>query len=275
MSDFLAEMADASEQRAARLRRRAPELETLASLSARPLPLAFGRLGVIAEIKPRAPSAGRLAQLTPAGAAARALAYADGGAACVSVLTEPTRFDGSLEHLAAVASALRPRGVPVMRKDFLVDPVQVTEARVAGASGVLLVARMLDEPRLRALLDAAERLALFVLLEAFDEDDLARAAHAIAGRAGRLCLGVNSRDLRTLAIEPARLARLAARLPAGVDCVAESGIASAEDARAARESGYRAVLVGTALMRTDDPAALVRALRDAARPAQSEAAPCT
>lgn len=265
MSDFLAEMAASSGVRASALAAGAGTLFTLAERSAAPLPIVLGDFGVIAEIKPRAPSAGALASGDVASATARASAYADGGAACVSVLTEPSRFDGSLDHLAAVARALRPRAVPVMRKDFLVDPLQIAEARLAGASGVLLVARMLDDARLREMLEAARALGMFVLLEAFDEDDLARCRD----HGPSVLVGVNSRDLRTLAIDRGRLTRLAARLPAGAAAIAESGIESAADAADARRAGYRGVLVGTALMRATDPAASVRALRD------TEATPCT
>jgi len=151
-----------------------------------------------------------------------------------------------------------------MRKDFLVDARQVIEARVYGASGVLLIAAMLDDKTLAGMLDCALEQQMFVLLEAFDEDDLGRitgllriARYADAAASDRLLVGVNTRNLRTLAVDTDRLARLAERLPAGARAVAESGLASGADAGAVAKLGYRLALVGTALMRSPDPAALV------------------
>lgn len=270
MSDFLDEMARASRARVRAREDRSGALFALAERSARPLPLPLDAPAIVAEIKPRAPSAGALGPATPV----RARAYAEGGAACVSVLTEPTRFDGSLDHLATVSAALRPLGVPTMRKDFLVDPLQLAEARIAGASGALLVVRMLDGAQLDEMLDASARLGLFVLLEAFDEADLARAASAFAHRTDRtgvLIVGVNARDLATLTIDRSRHARLASHLPRGAPAIAESGLATADDVRAAIAQGYRGALVGTALMRAEHPADAVRALRSPA----PEAPPCS
>ena len=166
--------------------------------------------------------------------ATRARQYVDGGAAAISVLTEPSRFDGSLEHLEEVAAAVS--GTPVMRKDFLVDPVQVLEARAAGASGVLLIAAMLDDSQLRSMLDCAAEHGLFVLLESFDDPDLARSSKLLdnpadreRAAAGQLLFGVNTRNLRTLHVDPQRLAKLAPALPAA-RCVAESGLHEAADA---------------------------------------------
>ena len=165
MSDFLATMAQSSAERAAR----AGPIGA-AQLDKPVVPLQLGAFDVIAEIKDRSPAEGGL---TARGVdrAARARQYADGGAAAISVLTEPSRFDGSLEHLEEVVTAVA--GTPVMRKDFLVDPVQVLEARRAGASGVLLITAMLSDEKLRAMLDVAFELGMFVLLEAFDENDAA------------------------------------------------------------------------------------------------------
>jgi indole-3-glycerol phosphate synthase len=187
-----------------------------------------------------------------------------GGAAAVSVLTEPSRFDGALEHLVDVVAAVTGAGVPVMRKDFLVDRRQVLEARAAGASGVLLIVAMLGDDELTDLLACAREHSLFVLLEAFDEQDLARIrmllrdgrfAEDAAARA--LLVGINVRDLRTLEVDNERLARLAPHLPDGAVSVAESGLALPSDAAAAAALGYRMGLVGTALMRSANPAALV------------------
>jgi indole-3-glycerol phosphate synthase len=155
-----------------------------------------------------------------------------------------------------------------MRKDFIVDAYQLIEARAAGAGGALLILRLLKRPALARLIGAARRLQLFLLLEAFDEADLELAGTLVAefGPDG-LLVGVNCRDLASLEVTPARLIELAHALPAGVPAVAESGIESEDDARAAARAGYRAALVGSALMRAEDPAASVRALVAAGRAA--------
>jgi indole-3-glycerol phosphate synthase len=242
--------------------------EVRAAALARPAPprLSLGSFDVIAECKLRAPSTGELAmpEDPAAEAARRAQIYAAAGAAAVSVLTEPERFAGDLSHLAA-AAAVSP--VPVMRKDFLVHPLQVYEARLHGAGGVLLIVRMLDDEALDACLRAAEECGLFVLLEAFDEEDLRRAAPFVADWAGSepLLVGVNSRDLVTLAVDAGRLERLAAHLPKGAPGVAESGIDTASEVGPLAAVGYRLVLVGSALMRAEDPAAEVRAMLEEGR----------
>ena len=200
MNDFLLQMATASAERAARVRRyRSADFD-------RPvLPLALDAFEVIAEIKARSPAEGALAGAAY-DRAERARQYAAGGAAAISVLTEPSRFDGALEHLAEVAGAVPE--LPVMRKDFLVEPAQVLEARAAGASGVLLIVGMLADDKLRAMLDAAFEHGLFVLLESFAAADIDRLhafltprdLDAAAGR--RLLFGVNARNLRTLEVDP-------------------------------------------------------------------------
>lgn len=257
MSDFLRQMAESSRQRAAAARRQyAPD-----DLDKPVHPLNLSDFDVIAEIKNRSPAEGELA-----GGAGnrvdRARAYVRGGAAAISVLTEPERFDGELAHLAEVVAAVDE--TPVMRKDFLVDPVQVLEAKAAGASGVLLIAAMLDDRLLPEMLDCALDHELFVLLESFDEVDLERSARLLQrvryreqAERNRLLVGVNTRNLRTLAVDPARLVRFGPLLPPGVVCVAESGQHTGGDAASAASWGYRMSLVGTALMRAQDPAALI------------------
>ncbi len=265
---FLGQMARASHARVRRLAARAGlgELELRARATAPPprLQLAEAGFDLLAEVKFASPAAGILAASADATSAAeQARRYAAAGAAAVSVLTEPTRFAGSLAHLRATARAV---ALPVLRKDFLVDPLQVHEARIAGASGVLLILRMLDEATLEAMLAAARACGLFVLLETFDERDLERAHGLLDGRARpRLLVGVNARDLETLEVVPGRHLGLARYLPRAVPCVAESGIASPADARAAAEAGYRLALVGSALMRAADPVASARALLEAGR----------
>ena len=261
MSDFLQTMAISSTERAA-----AAGPIGAAQLDKPVVPLKLGAFDVIAEIKDRSPAEG---ELTGQGVdrTSRARQYAAGGAAAISVLTEPSRFDGSLEHLAEVAAAVP--DTPVMRKDFLVDPVPILEARGAGASGVLLIAAMLDDGQLRAMLDCAAEQGMFVLLESFDEDDLARSSKLLDNQsdreradAGQLLFGVNTRNLRTLHVDPERLRKLAPALPAG-RCVAESGLHNESDAADVAGLGYRLALVGTALMRSEDPAGLVAAMREA------------
>ena len=261
MSDFLATMAESSAVRAAQ----APSF-TDADFDKPVVPLALGSFDVIAEIKQRSPAEGQLGCQSPysesKGAShliSRAQAYTSGGAAAISVLTEPSRFDGELSHLEDVAAAVP--GTPVMRKDFLVDPVQVLEARAAGASGVLLITTMLDDPTLRAMLDCAFEHGMFVLLESFDEEDLRRSARFLE-LDGQLLVGVNTRDLRTLEVDGNRLQRMSSMLPEAV-CVAESGLREADDAARVAAWGYTMALVGTALMRSDDPTALIKAMRDA------------
>lgn len=225
---------------------------------------------LIAELKLKAPSAGDF-EATSLGISKRVVEYASGGASVVSVLTEPTRFGGSLDHLRESAEVLREHGVPVMRKDFLLEPYQVMEARAAGAGGVLLIVRMLSDLQIDELLDCAQGLGLFVLLESFDEGDLERARRVVEGKSTEdrsIWLGLNTRDLTTLKVDESRLESLIDEFPPGWLKVAESGVLNAADARYAAGLGYDMALVGTALMQTDRPALLVdhlmRAGRDAA-----------
>lgn len=261
MSDFLQTMATSSAERAA-----AVSNISTSELDKVVVPLRLGVFDVIAEIKDRSPAEGELATEN-IDRSQRAREYASGGAAAISVLTEPSRFNGSLDHLSDVVAAVP--NTPVMRKDFLVDPVQILEARAAGASGVLLIATMLNDAQLRSMLDCAAEHELFVLLESFDEQDLLRASRLLDNPAdqqmaesGQLLFGVNTRDLRTLHVDPERLLKLAPALPAG-RCVAESGLHDAADAAAVAGLGYQLALVGTALMRSDSPATLVQEMRTA------------
>jgi indole-3-glycerol phosphate synthase len=266
--DFLVEMRAHSRARARALASQAAALEAEAERRPTPVPLALGDFGIIAELKLRAPSAGALARDTDETAiAARVRRYAEGGACAVSVLTEPSRFDGSLAHLAGASAALGPRA-PTMRKDFLVDPLQVVEARCAGASGVLLVARMLDDSELEACAACARGLGMFVLLEAFDRPDLERAARLTGPD---VLLGVNCRDLTTLAIDVARFEALAPHLPSGRAVIAESGLSTPSDVRGVAALGYRGALVGSALMRVADPRGAIAAMHEAVR---GEERPC-
>lgn len=224
---------------------------------------------LIAELKLRSPSMGDLSAAT-SDPLVRLEAYARGGAAVISVLTEPSRFGGELEHLTRAAAVLRPFGVPVMRKDFLVDPYQVLEARACGASGVLLIVRMLPRDRLVAMLDCAAEQGLFVLLEAFDVADLELSADVARERRGRretILMGLNCRDLDTLQIDFSRFERLRGRMPDDWPAVAESGVQTSADAARVARLGYRLALVGTSLMQRTDPQAALRELLDAGRAA--------
>ena len=270
-SDFLAQMATGSRERVHAAQRACSDAALLARAlaSAPPPPLQRSPTGfdLIAELKLRSPAAG---QFKSAGedVAARVVAYAQAGAAAVSVLTEPSRFDGSMAHLETAARALAPLRVPAMRKDFLVDPYQVSEARLAGAAGVLVILRMLAQAQTEALLERARSLGLFVLLEAFDEYDI-ELLHGLVARQARplngLLAGVNCRDLTTLQVVPGRLEQLAPLLPTSMPRVAESGVGSADDARRVAAAGYDLALVGSALMQGGDPHALASAMLQAGR----------
>jgi indole-3-glycerol phosphate synthase len=224
-----------------------------------------GGFDLIAEVKLRSPAAGLLKSFDE-DVGARVAGYATAGAAAISVLTEPSRFDGSMAHLEVAAKALAPLRVPAMRKDFLVDPYQVIEARAAGAGGVLIILRMLPREVLESLIEQALALNLFALLEAFDEEDI-ELAHALVERHGRarLLVGVNCRDLVTLKVVPGRLESLARLLPTAIPRVAESGVGSVEDAARVAAVGYELALVGSALMTAADPHALVGGMLAAGR----------
>ncbi len=209
---------------------------------------------IVAEVKRASPSAGHIAEADPG---AQARAYEAAGAAAVSVVTEPRHFDGSLADLRTVHLIT---SVPVLRKDFLLHPAQLMEARVEGADAVLLIAAALTDHELAAMLAGADDLGLGALVEAHTEEDLERAIAADAK-----VIGVNARDLESLEVDLGRALSLVARVPEDRIAVAESGITSAEHVERAIAAGARAVLVGEALMRAADPGAKLRELRGAAR----------
>jgi len=204
----------------------------------------------IAEIKRASPSAGPIRP--DADAAAIAREYAAAGAAAISVLTDRRFFDGRLEFLAEVRAAV---DCPLLRKDFIVDPYQVVEARAAGADAVLLIVAALELEQLAELFAEATRLGMDALVEVHGEDEADRAL-AIGAR----LIGVNHRDLATFTIDMELTARLAPRLPPGVALVAESGIRTAADVQRLGEAGAHAVLVGETLMRAPSPGAALAAL---------------
>lgn len=283
--DFLATMAASSRRRVEAAKVQLPQSELAASLVDLPPPpaLSLSERGfdVIAEMKLRSPALGQLANTNDDSADARIRAYVQGGAAAISVLTEPDRFDGSLDHLRA-ASALRvvrqstdgrARRIPTMRKDFLVDPYQVLEARAAGAGGVLLIVRMLDDHSLSLLCETALSQQLFVLIETFDRADIERAERLIdrfRSASTLLLIGINSRDLVSLQVVPDRLETLVSELPTSVPRVAESGVVTTADAARMARVGYDLALIGGALMQAADPAAHLAAMLDAARSAAEQ-----
>lgn len=227
--------------------------------------LARPGIGVIAEFKRRSPSAGRLCEEADVADIARA--YERGGASAMSVLTEGPNFDGSLEDLCAARTACE---LPILRKDFVVDPYQLYEARAARADAVLLIVAALELSELVQLHELATTLGLDVLVEVHDRQELARAAQIGAG-----LIGVNNRDLRDFTVDVGRTSRLMGEMPAGATVVSESGIAAPEQLAELEREGVAAVLVGESLMRAPDPEqALVGLLAGSSssqRPAQSAA----
>lgn len=212
-----------------------------------------GEPRVIAECKRRSPSKGVLRQdYDPA---AHARAYAAAGAVAISVLTEPTFFDGSPDHLRAVRSAVE---IPILRKDFIVSEYQLIEAAALGADAALLIVAALDQRELVSLLHVAARLRLAALVEVHNREELRRAVDA-----GARVIGVNSRNLRTLTVHPEVLAELAAEIPREIVAVAESGIRTGEDITRLSAAGYDAFLVGERLITQPDPGVALRELRGA------------
>jgi indole-3-glycerol phosphate synthase len=209
-----------------------------------------GRLNVIAECKRRSPARGVLAARYAPGEIAHG--YTRAGAAAISVLTEPTFFDGDLAHLQAVRAAT---ALPLLRKDFILDEYQLYEARAAGADAVLLIVAMLDETALLRLARCAGDLGLAALVEVHSSREL-----SIASDAGADIIGVNSRDLRTLSVDPRVCERLAEKAPRGSVLVAESGIRSRDDVDRLAAAGYHAFLIGERLMTAADPAAALAGL---------------
>lgn len=217
-----------------------------------PMPaFASGQVSVIAEVKRRSPSMGDLADIPEPDLLAAA--YSRGGAAAISVLTEQRRFGGSLADLVAVRAAVE---TPVLRKDFIVTEYQLVEARVAGADMALLIVAALDDQQLRHLHDRARELGLTVLVEVHDEAEAERAVRVGAG-----LIGVNARNLKTLAVDDQVFGRLAPQLRHEAVLVAESGITGPDDVHRVAALGAQVVLVGEALVKHQDPESAVQAMR--------------
>ena len=272
-SDFLQNMAEGSRGRLELARRVCNDAKILERAVSTELPpvlnLEAAGFDLIAELKRRSPAEGELATESLS-LEEQVQAYTAGGAAALSVLTEPEQFKGSLADLEAAIKVAN--GTPVMRKDFLVDAYQIVEARASGASGALMIAAILEKQQMQDMLAVAKELNLFVLMEIFDEHDMDHCmpvleAHGPAVENG-VCnwmLGLNCRDLRTLQVDYGRFAELAPKLPAGIPLVAESGVRSNEQAAEVAALGYRLSLVGTALMKSGDPTEATQGLIAAGR----------
>jgi indole-3-glycerol phosphate synthase len=254
----LDEILAVTRRRVTALQGQARDLERRAAAAPVPRPFLVAggpTVGIIAEVKRRSPSQGAIrADLDPV---AHAGAYVRGGAQAVSVLTDEAHFGGSLADLAAVAAAVT---VPILRKDFILDELQLLEARVAGASAVLLIVRVLPRDRLAALARAARDHDLATLVEVHDASEL-DAALAVDASA----IGVNARDLATFAVDLAGAERVVARVPRDLPAVAESGVESRKDVERMAAVGADFVLVGTSVARARDPEAAVRALTGVGR----------
>ena len=246
-------------QRAERLRRDRDALERAAA-GAGVVPsfeasLRRSAVTVIAEVKRRSPSKGWIKP--DISAAEQARSYETGGASAISILTEPKHFGGSNEDLTSVRDAVR---LPILKKDFHVDPIQLVEAKALGASAALLIVRALAPGALAALSATGSDLGLDLLFEVRDRTELARALEA-----GARIIGVNNRNLETLVIDPTTAERLIGEIPADRIAVAESGVSSRSDVERLSRTGADAVLVGSAVSAAQDPIAAVRELSSVAR----------
>ncbi|MEY4688261.1 MAG: hypothetical protein RIR76_2284 [Verrucomicrobiota bacterium] len=264
MSDKLTEIMAWKRREIADRLRSVTEAELAKAAAALPRPPSFaaalrdpaGRLAVIAEIKRRSPSAGDIR--AGASAPAQARVYQQAGASALSVLTDEKYFGGTLDDLREVTARFRaePPARPCLRKDFMFHPLQVLEAREAGASAILIIVRALDDEEIRSLHGAAKAAGLDALFEIHNERELER---AVAHRAS--IIGVNNRDLAVFRTDLGLSERLIPTFPRDVIAVSESGISTAADAARARSCGAHAVLVGEALMRAPDPALLITSFR--------------
>jgi len=276
-ADFLIGMASSSRQRLAAsiARHSEAEMRRLAEAQSPAASLCLSDEGfdLIAEVKRRSPSMGALAR-EDSSATEQAQCYTDAGAAAISVLTEPEQFSGTLADLEQVAGHIRSR--PAMRKDFLVSPYQILEARAAGAGGVLLIAAILNAAELRDMLQATLELGMFALVEAFDSADLNLCLPVMAEmmpvtdqheveRQCRMLIGINCRDLRSLQVDFGRFETLAGQLPETMPWVAESGITTPGHAARIARLGYCVALVGTALMRAAEPVVTMQEMLSAGR----------
>jgi indole-3-glycerol phosphate synthase len=260
----LGRLVEEARRRAEAMTPRRSELEQAAATVAAPRrftdSLRRHDVAVIAEVKRRSPSKG---WINPGMSAVdQAAAYAAGGAAAISVLTEPDHFGGSVDDLVAVRDAV---GLPVLKKDFHVSPIQLLEAKAIGASAALLIVRALPQDQLAALVRVAGELRLEVLLEVRDAEELQRAVDAAAATSAATSIGVNNRNLETLVIDAGRAEELIASIPTRFVAIAESGVSARRDVERAATARADAVLVGSAVSAAADPCAAVRGLTNVAR----------
>ncbi len=213
---------------------------------------ADGRMALIAEIKQASPSAGVIQEGADIGR--RAAQYQAGGASAISVLTEKNFFQGDLAHLGLAKENM---SLPVLQKDFIIDPFQIYEGRGAGADAMLLIAAILGKRQLGEFVDTIQSLGMTPLVEVHNEEDLEK----ISGLALPL-LGINNRDLKTLKVDLGTTLRLMKNVPPGIKVISESGIQTSQDVSVLREAGVGGILVGEVLMRASDPAAKIRELLD-------------
>jgi indole-3-glycerol phosphate synthase len=250
----LASLTDEAQRRAATLKPRAAELHRLAEGITRisPFGTALRRphVSVIAEIKRASPSKGSINPGLSVSDQARA--YERGGAAAISILTEPTRFGGSNDDLAAAGATT---DLPLLKKDFHVDPLQIIEAKSIGASAALVIVRAVPPPRLRELLDVGRSIGIEILVEIRDEREL-----DLALAFGAQIIGVNNRDLESLVIDPETAPRLLPLIPAEIVAIAESGMKTADDVKRVAAAGADSVLIGSELSASANPEAAVRSL---------------
>lgn len=246
---FLDEVLDLKRLEVDRLRENPPCTAIRECGSAFAAALRRPRLSVIAEIKRGSPSKGALAPDLDVAKTARA--YQEGGASALSCLTDRTFFGAQADDFAHARRA----DLPVLRKDFLIDALQVDESAAMGATAILLIVRILEPPQLLTLLRHARMRGLEALVEVHDESEIDQALEA-----GASILGVNNRDLKTLLVDPVRALRLRPRIPKGVVSVSESGIRTRDDVKRIEDAGFDAVLIGEALSTSKDPGATLREL---------------
>ena len=260
MTDILARIADYKRTDVAGRKARRAQAEVEAGAAAASPPRGFaaalaaaarpGRPALIAEIKKASPSKGLIrADFDPP---TLARAYAEGGAACLSVLTDGPSFQGDDAYLVAARAAVP---LPCLRKDFLVDPWQVAESRALGADAILVILAMVDDALAGELMSEARRMGMDALVEVHDEDEMRR-----AGALGATLVGVNNRDLRSFVTDLGVTERLSGQVPENAQLVTESGIFTPADAARLSRAGAVAMLVGESLMRQDDVAAATRTL---------------
>ena len=234
-----------------RIRDRVPDLRSRAEAAPHPRDFAAAlsspdHLELIAEVKRRSPGAGAIRpDLDPV---SLARSYARGGASALSILTDGSYFEGSIDDLSRVRESVE---IPCLRKDFILDESQIWEARAAGADAILLIVRILDDESLRGFRELAQEMGMTALVEAHDADELERAIESGAG-----VIGINNRDLATFRTDLDVTLDLMSHVPSEVILVSESGVRTGDDARRLADAGVDAILVGEALVRAEDPVAL-------------------